>query len=114
MFVRFSSCKQPIIALVATKTEEVSMTEWGKKIVIQKTVDFILKQTAISNDSKVFLFSDIIQTGSISDSTLKDSHDLQGILSIFGTYLYQKMAFQVPLNWEDYSKLIVCSYYILQ
>ena len=99
-----STCKQPIIALVATKEDN---SEIGNEVIVTESRDFIKKARKHYN-SQVYLYSDIVRIPHIYNTDQKENVEtparLKRFLASLGTHFNQKSSALVPLNWEGYSK----------
>ena len=54
---------------------------------------------------KVFVIHMSNDQGGLEE--IMDSEKFKQFVGKFGTYFHQKMAFQVPINWEKYSKFFI-------
>ena len=100
-----STCKQPVIAIVATKIEN---SYEGNESIIKESVEFIKEQVYKYQNSQVYLYSEIIKTAAKTDGEgiedIKTPSMLRELLAIFGTHFNEKKGFLVPFNWEEYSE----------
>ena len=96
-----STCKHPIIALVATKTQ----SKIGNEDIISEASRFL--QEHVEKNNRVLLYTDIFELPAISDTIeerdIKSLTMLKHLLANLGTYFNEKRGVFVPLNWEDYS-----------
>ena len=99
-----STCRQPTIALVATKEDNPDV---GNEDIVTESRDLIKKAHKHYN-SQVYLYSDIIQIPHIHNADQKENVETPAMLKRFlaslGTHFNQKSSALVPLNWEGYSK----------
>ena len=101
-----STCKHPIIAIVATKTER----RRGNEKIISEASKFI--KGRVGKDNRVHLFSKIrtIEIPAINDTIedrdMKTLAKLKQLLANLGTHCIEKRGVLVPLNWEEYSKFL--------
>ena len=92
--------------------ENIVFNEKSKEIIVKEATVFIKEHLSKNKGlvSKVYLHSDIIQktAASVYDGgeNIMDSKKFKQLVGQFGTYFHQKMAFQVPINWEEYSKFL--------
>ena len=100
----FSTCKHPVIALVATKTQR----KRGNEDIISEASKFIKEREG--KNYNAHLYSNITEIPVISDS--KEDRDMKGLakpkqlLANLGTHFNEKRGVLVPLNWEDYSMFL--------
>ena len=95
--------------------ETIVFSERSQEIIVNEATVFIKEHFSKNKGlvSKVYLHSDIIQTTAASvqggGEEIMDSEKFKQFVGKFGTYFHQKMAFHVPINWEEYSKFIISS-----
>ena len=99
-----STCKHPIIALVAIKTQKKRRNE---DIILEASI-FI--KGHFEKNNRVHLYSNIIEIPVISD-TIEDRDmetlaKLKNLLANLGTHFNEKRGVLVPLNWENYSMFL--------
>ena len=97
-----STCKHPIIAIVATKTER----KRGNEKIISQASKFIKER--VEKKNRVHLYNKIITIDipdrwQTEDRDMKSLAKLKRLLANLGTHLNKKRSVLVPLNWEDYS-----------
>ena len=101
-FIISSTCKHPIIALVATKVET---SQGGLEGIVSESRDFIKQQAEKHEKSKVFLHSEVIQIP--VEPSMEAPAGVKGLLANLGTHFNEKRGALVPLNWEDYSMFLI-------
>ena len=118
----FSTCKHPVIALVATKIQRKRGKEGKRKRekrnrkrkrekeekIISEVSKFIKER--VKKNYRVHLYSNVIEIPVISD-TIEDRDmgslaKLKHLLGNLGTHFNEKRGVLVPLNWEDYSMFL--------
>ena len=93
--------------------ESIVFSERSKEIIVKEATVFIKEHLSKNKGlvSKVYLHSDVIQTtaASLPDSEkeIMGSDKFKQFVGKLGTYFHQKMAFQVPINWEESSKFFI-------
>ena len=96
-----STCKHPVIALVATKTQR----KRGNEEIISEASKFIKER--MEKNYRVHLHSNVIEIPVISDviedRDMKSLVKLKLLLGNLGSHFNEMRGVLVPLNWENYS-----------